>query len=129
MIKNNKGIAMVTVIIFSVIMAILVGAILILSRGHYHSTARQIKHTKAFYLTQAGVEWAIHRCRTDFTPLFSDDINKAGGQLVPDRIEDPPGSGYYPPITVTIKDPVGGDPSGITYHIDSTVNTNDIRIK
>ncbi|MEA3328222.1 MAG: hypothetical protein U9Q08_00555 [Candidatus Omnitrophota bacterium] len=130
-VKNSRGVALVTAIVFSISMVILVGSILTLARGHYHSTAQQIKHAKAFYLAQAGVEWAVHKCR-DAPALFpADDINKLGGELALNlnRIEDPPGSGYYPPIVVRIRNPQPGDPPGITYHIDSAVDANNVRIK
>ena len=121
--KSKKGIALITVTIFSMVMIIIVGVILKLAQGHYHSSAYRIKHTKAFYLANAGAEWAIYRCRTNSSPKISNySINT-------NAIEDPPGSSYYPPINVTIKDREAGDPSGITYHIDSSVDVGSIRLK
>jgi len=115
--KSKKGIALITAIFFSMIMIIMVGVILKLAQGHYHSSAYQIKHTKAFYLANAGVEWAIYRCRTA-PGRFSGNINAAR------VIEDPLGSGYYPPIRVTIVSQGPGE-----FKIDSTVDTNDVRLK
>ena len=127
--KSKKGIALITAIILSMVMIIIVGVILKLAQGHYHSSAYQIKHTKAFYLANAGVEWAIYKCRTAPARLSKRDINRVGGELAPNRIEDPPGSSYYPPIEVTIKDWKAGDPPGIIYHIDSSVDVDKIRLK
>ncbi len=121
--KAKKGIALITAVIFSMVMIIIVGAILKLAQGHYHSSAYQVKHTKAFYLANAGMEWAMYRCRTNSSPKITNyNINSS-------TIQDPPGSGYYPPIKVTIKDREAGDPTGITYHIDSNVDINSIRLK
>ena len=123
--KSKKGIALIVAVMFSMIMIIIVGIILKLAQGHYHSSAYQVKHTKAFYLANAGVEWAIYRCRTtDPATLTQRDINRTGGELTPNRIEDPPTSGYYPPIEVTIVSLGGGE-----YRINSTVDTNKVRLK
>ena len=75
--KSKKGIALITAVIFSMIMIIIVGVILKLAQGHYHSSAYQIKHTKAFYLANAGAEWAMYGLRT--------------GTITP------PASGWYEP--------------------------------
>ncbi len=115
--KSKKGVALIIAVMFSMIMIIIVGVILKLAQGHYHSSAYQIKHTKAFYLANAGAEWAIYRCRTA-PGTFSGDINAAH------VIEDPPGSGYYPPIDVTIVSRGGGE-----YNISSTVDTNKVRLR
>lgn len=116
--KSKKGIALITAVIFSMIMIIIVGVILKLAQGHYHSSAYQIKHTKAFYLANAGVEWAIYRCRTAPGTLSTTDINAAH------VIEDPPGSGHYPPIRVTIVSLGGGE-----YKISSTVDTDKVQLR
>ena len=120
--RNTKGAALIIAIIFSIVMLILVSTMLTLARGHYHSTVRQIKHTRAFYLAQAGVEWALHRCRTNPGVFAIADINRPGGELVPDRIQDPPGKSYYPPIFVTISN------AGTGYRVDAAVDDNDIRM-
>ena len=74
--KLKKGIALITAVIFSMVMLIIVGVILKLAQGHYHSSAYQVKHTKAFYLANAGVEWAIYGLRTGtITPPFSGSHN------------------------------------------------------
>ncbi len=122
--RREKGIALVIVIMLSMVMMIVVGTILKLGQMHYHSSASQLKHTKAFYLAQAGVEWAIYRCRTESSPNITNyDVNSASA------IEDPPGSGYYPPIMVTISNRQAGDPPGIERHIDSRVDLDDVRLK
>ena len=122
--RREKGIALVIVIMLSMVMMIVVGTILKLGQMHYHSSASQLKHTKAFYLAQAGVEWAIYRCRTNPSPNIDPyDINSTSA------IEDPPGSGYYPPIVVKISDWQAGDPPGIQHHIDSKVDLDDVRLK
>ena len=121
--KAKKGVALIIAVIFSMVIIIIVGVILKLAQGHYHSSAYQIKHTKAFYLANAGVEWAIYRCRTNSSPKITNyNINS-------NTIEDPPGSGYYPLIKVTIKDREASDPPGIKYHIDSSVDVDKIRLK
>lgn len=121
---REKGVALVIVIMLSLVMMIIVGGILKLGQMHYHTSAYQLKHTKAFYLAQAGAEWAIHRCRTNSSPKVTDyNINASS------TIEDPPGSGYYPQIMVTIADRQGSDPAGIQYHIESKVDLDNLRLK
>jgi len=120
--KVPKGLALVIVLAIMICLSIIAGAILIVARGHYHATGSQIKHTKAFYLAEAGVQWALWRCRTAADPT-------AGSPFTHTDIEDPPDSGYHPPITISITAPQAGDPSGTIYHIESSVDPGQVRIK
>ncbi len=122
--RAQKGVALIIVTMFSMIMIIVVGAILKLAQTHYHSSVYQIKHTRAFYLAKAGMEWAIYRSQVAPGEFIKNNINRVGGELAPNRIEDPPASGYYPPIEVAIVDRGGGE-----YEISSTVETNTVQLK
>jgi Tfp pilus assembly protein PilX len=114
--NKNKGIALFTVIIFSIIMLIIVGAILVLARGHYHSTAKQIKRTKAFYLADAGIQNALFRLRT--------------GAI------SPPASYIYSvttlegdvPVTIRITSHSGA-PGGVDWDIEASVQLENVKLR
>lgn len=61
--KNRKGVALIIALSIAIILGILATAMLMLVRGHYGTTSSQIKHTKTYYLAEAGVQYAIARCR------------------------------------------------------------------
>jgi len=52
--RGSKGMALIIVIGMALLLIIIAGAILLLASGHYHTIGYQIKHTKAFYLAEAG---------------------------------------------------------------------------
>jgi len=117
--KSKEGVALITAIIFSMIIMIIVGIILKLAQGHYHSSAYQIKRTKAFYLANAGAEWAIYGLRM--------------GTLNP----APPHNGYVRTVstpegnvavTIDIKNHTG-DPTGVVWDIVSKVDPSQIKLK
>lgn len=62
-ITNQKGVALLVALSISIILVILATAMLMLVRGHYGTTSNQIQHAKAYYLAEAGVQYAIARCR------------------------------------------------------------------
>ncbi len=117
--KSKKGIALIIAVMFSMVMIIIAGIILKLAQGHYHSSAYQVKHTKAFYLANAGVEWAIYGLRM--------------GTLNP----APPHNGYVHTVstsegnvavTIDIKNHTG-DPTGVVWDIVSKVDPSQIKLK
>lgn len=117
--SKNRGIALFTVIIFSIIMLMVVGAILMLARGHYHSTARQIKRTKAFYLAQAGVEYALWDIRTGINNIphngteYTYQVSTTEGNV---------------PVTIKITSH-SGVPTGVDWDIESSVQLGDVRLR
>jgi len=117
---KSKGIALVIVMGLVIVLATLAWVILALSASHYHTTASQIKRAKAFYLAEAGVQWALWKCRTATDPI-------AGSPFTHTDIEDPPDSGYYPPITISIADHTGG--LGVDWDITASVDPDEVRIE
>ncbi len=60
---NKKGVALLIALSIVIILMLLAMSMLMLVRGHYGTTANQIQHTKAYYLAEAGVQYALARCR------------------------------------------------------------------
>lgn len=60
---NKKGVALLIALSIAIILMLLAMSMLMLVRGHYGTTANQIQHTKASYLAEAGVQYALARCR------------------------------------------------------------------
>ena len=120
--KSKKGIALITTLIFSMVMIIIAGVILRLGREHYYGTARQVKNTKAFYLANAGVEWAIYGLRTPgtFDPPLPDD-----GYEYVHSVSTPEGD-----VAVTIDiTPYSGDIADVDWEIVSKVDPSQIKLK
>ena len=116
--RREKGVALVIVIMLSMVMMIIVGVILKLGQMHYHSSAHQLKRTKAFYLAQAGVEWAIYGLRT--------------GTLSP----SPPNNGYVHTVStpegdvaITIDIETHSGSLGVDWDIVSKVDFDQIKLK
>ena len=63
MLNNKKGMAMVIVIAFVLMLLILGGAVLMVSTGHFGTSYYQIKRTQAFYTAEAAMQHALWRCR------------------------------------------------------------------
>lgn len=68
---NNRGVALIIALSIAIILVILAIAMLMLVRGHYGTTANQIKHTKAYYLAEAGVQRALANCQAGSFGNFS----------------------------------------------------------
>lgn len=62
-ITSQRGVALLVALSVAIILVILATAMMMLVRGHYGTTANQIKHAKAYYLAEAGVQYAIARLR------------------------------------------------------------------
>jgi type II secretory pathway component PulK len=69
--NNKKGVALLVALSIAIVLVILATAMLMLVRGHYGTTANQIQHTKAYYLAEAGVQYALARCRVGNFSNFS----------------------------------------------------------
>lgn len=69
--NKNKGIALTMVIVLSS-MFLLLGATVLISVGsHYRLNKHLIDSARAFYLTEAGIHWAIYRIRTVEDPSYN----------------------------------------------------------
>lgn len=69
--NNKKGVALLVALSIAIVLGILTMAMLMLVRGHYGTTANQIQQTKAYYLAEAGVQYALARCRVENFSNFS----------------------------------------------------------
>ncbi|MBM3252214.1 MAG: hypothetical protein FJZ11_05520 [Candidatus Omnitrophica bacterium] len=66
--KREKGLVLVTVIIFVLILSILAVSILFIMTGESRLTERQIKRIQAGYAVQAGIQHYLNLLKTNSTP-------------------------------------------------------------
>lgn len=73
--NQQKAVALLLALGIVIILLILTAGLLIATHGHYGTTSSQIKHNRAYYLAEAGVQYGLARCRVgnydDFS--FSED--------------------------------------------------------
>ena len=115
--KVPKGLALIVVIAITLSLTIIAGAILIVARGHYYATGSQIKHTKAFYLAEAGVQWALWALRTGNLPSPPPDTYTHSVATPEGNVD----------VTIDIAAHTGG--LGVDWDIIATVHTEDIRLR
>ncbi|MFH1656061.1 MAG: PilX N-terminal domain-containing pilus assembly protein [Candidatus Omnitrophota bacterium] len=93
--KREKGLILVTVIIFVLIISILAVAILFIMTSEARLTERQIRRIKAGYAVQAGVQHFLNLLRGDpsITTATITDIDGMSVGLERYASPGPPGSG------------------------------------
>lgn len=66
--KSSKGAALLIVLTFLILLALIGSAVLILAYNHQCITEYLIDYKKAFYLTEAGIGRAVYRIKTEDDP-------------------------------------------------------------
>lgn len=65
---NQKGLALVTVLIFTLVMSILAGAVLSLMTTEARLTEHQVRRIKAYYAAQSGMIYELENLRKNPLP-------------------------------------------------------------
>lgn len=68
---TSQGLALTIVLVLMLLVSLVGAGILILANSHYKLTQHLINSTKTFYLTEAGIHWAINRIRTTADPSYN----------------------------------------------------------
>jgi len=83
--KKNSGSALLFAIVTAFVLAMVGGALVLLTSNQYRVINTEINRIEASYLLQAGAEYAIYRCYTgagDLTKAYSLDIDGDGNNDV-----------------------------------------------
>lgn len=79
---DRKGIVLTITVIFVLILTILAGAALLLWTNHARITERQVRRTRAFYTTEAGLTQVLDELRRTNTTAATNTTVTLNGQSV-----------------------------------------------
>jgi len=122
--SNNKGIALLAVLVILLVVATLADAIMFIMLNQSRLTLHKMNRTRAYYAAMAGINLAYENLRTN-SWLYNTNycINYSGNPPVIPAANTVPDPAIPYEVRITIGSPpfTGAGPSGTT-PIQSTVN-------
>ncbi|TFG82928.1 MAG: hypothetical protein E4G74_01965 [Erysipelotrichales bacterium] len=64
LLSNHCGVAMITVLLVMLVLAILATGVVVIAVSNYNQTATTDKHTQAYYVAEAGINYQVGRFET-----------------------------------------------------------------
>jgi len=119
--KNKKGFALLIVLCFIALFAIITASYMSVNVIEMHAMERYENTIKAFYLTESGVQAAIYEIVSTFDSAGEVNTYTDGTD---DTLQDNLGGGTYS-VTIPVPQHVSGSPN-YTYLLESTGTINNI---
>lgn len=76
-ISNNKGIALVTVLLVMLVLTILTTGVIAISMSNYNQSSTSVDHKQAYYVAEAGVNYQVEMFEATVNSMIASNKNSA----------------------------------------------------